>query len=69
MKGLLCIAAAMVAFSAGAASARTILFIGNSFTMRSGSPAHYYQADTTHALEHVAHDELAAHGVTMTAMK
>ena len=32
------------------ADARTILFIGNSFTMGSGSPVHTYQANTVHDL-------------------
>src|ERR1700742_2653403 len=50
MKKLLCLSAAMLVLSAGAASARTILFIGNSFTMGSGSPVHTYQANTVHDL-------------------
>ena len=50
MKKLLCLSAAALALSVGAASARTIQFIGNSFTMGSGSPVHTYQAGTVHDL-------------------
>jgi hypothetical protein len=38
--------AALVALLPAAAQARTILFIGNSFTFGASSPAHYYNADT-----------------------
>jgi hypothetical protein len=50
MKRLLLLTTAALALSAGAASAKTILFIGNSFTMGSGSPVHTYQANTVHDL-------------------
>jgi hypothetical protein len=50
MKKLFCIAASIVAISASAASARTILFIGNSFTLGAGSPVRTYQANTVHDL-------------------
>jgi len=50
MRKIFAASVTILALSAGAASARTILFIGNSFTMGSGSPAHYYQADTVHDL-------------------
>src|ERR1700760_1663857 len=50
MKKLLCLSAAALALSAGAAAARPILFIGNSFTMGSGSPVHTYQANPVHDL-------------------
>jgi hypothetical protein len=42
---LLC-ALALLAVPALPASARTILFIGNSFTFGSNSPVHYYRADS-----------------------
>ena len=42
----LCAAALVLALSALPASARSILFIGNSFTFGEHSPAHYYKADT-----------------------
>jgi hypothetical protein len=50
MKKLLLLTIAALALSASVASAKTILFIGNSFTMGSGSPVHTYQANTVHDL-------------------
>ncbi len=50
MKRIFCIAAAMVTLSAGAASARTILFVGNSFTFGALSAVKNYQSDTVHDL-------------------
>ena len=44
MKGLV-LAAALLAF-VSPLQARTILFIGNSFTFGEHSAAHYYKADT-----------------------
>ena len=39
--------AALLALSVcGGAQARTILFVGNSFTFGANSPAHFYRADT-----------------------
>jgi hypothetical protein len=49
MKRLLCAAAALIAFTLPA-SAKTILFIGNSFTMGAGSPVHIYQMNSVHDL-------------------
>ena len=43
---LLACAATLLAICALPASARTILFIGNSFTYGANSPAHYYRAET-----------------------
>lgn len=48
-KRVLCTAAALLAFTLPA-SAKTILFIGNSFTMGSGSPVHIYQPSSVHDL-------------------
>ena len=45
VKRLFC-AAAVFALIAAPVSARTILFIGNSFTFAANSPAHYYKPDT-----------------------
>ncbi|HVV28402.1 MAG TPA: DUF4886 domain-containing protein [Rhizomicrobium sp.] len=39
-------AAGMLLAGMGAGQARTILFVGNSFTYGANSPAHYYRADT-----------------------
>jgi len=39
-------AAALLLTLAGPASARTILFVGNSFTFGAFSPAHYYKSET-----------------------
>lgn len=50
MKKIFLLTIAALALSAGAASAKTILFIGNSFTMGSGSPVRTYQANTVHDL-------------------
>ena len=44
MKKIAILLAAMLA--ATPASARTILFVGNSFTFGAGSPAHYYKSET-----------------------
>jgi hypothetical protein len=49
MNRILCAAAALIAFTLPA-SAKTILFVGNSFTMGSGSPVHIYQPDSVHDL-------------------
>ncbi len=45
MKKLLCTAALLLAFAVPA-SAKTILFIGNSFTFGANSAAHYYKPET-----------------------
>lgn len=45
MKKLFC-AIAVLAVAATSAHARTILFVGNSFTFGANSPAHYYKPDT-----------------------
>ncbi len=50
MRNLLRAAVALVVFAAVPASARTILFIGNSFTLGAGSPVRTYQASTVHDL-------------------
>jgi hypothetical protein len=50
MKVLLGLGSALLLLSTGAASARTILFIGNSFTMGAHSAASVYQPDTVHDL-------------------
>ena len=44
------IIAALLMVLPAAAQARTILFIGNSFTFGANSPAHYYKPDTVHDL-------------------
>jgi hypothetical protein len=50
VKRLFYMTAAMLALTMGAASARSILFIGNSFTFGALSPVHFYQANTVHDL-------------------
>ncbi len=50
MRNLLRATVALVVFAAVPASARTILFIGNSFTLGAGSPVRTYQASTVHDL-------------------
>jgi len=49
MKNILCATAVLIAFTLPV-SARTIVFVGNSFTMGSGSPVHIYQPNTVHDL-------------------
>jgi hypothetical protein len=49
MKKILCATAVLLAFTLPA-SAKTILFVGNSFTMGAGSPVHLYQTNTVHDL-------------------
>ncbi len=46
MRGLTSLAAAALCLWASQASARTILFIGNSFTFGAHSAAHFYQSET-----------------------
>jgi hypothetical protein len=48
----LLVASLMVLGTAGAQSARTVLFIGNSFTFADKSAVHFYRADTVTDLNH-----------------